>query len=124
MIPILNKTYYFFDDGKIRPSRRSMVVIKENIPFNEIDQETLAKWEKEVNQCDWLYRETTDYFVKAEASEEVNENVIDETLIFVRSKNDGWFSLGFWGGRLDIDGTLNAFCEEHFEELPKQQDND
>lgn len=124
MIPILNKTYYFFDDGKIRYSRRSRVVIKEIIPFNEIDQETLAKWKEEINECDWLYKETTDYFVKAEAIEEVNGNVIDETLIFVRSKNDGWFSLGFWAGRLDIDGTLNAFCEEHFEEIAKQQDND
>ena len=70
MIPILNKTYYYFDDGKIRPSRRSMVVIKEIIPFNEIDKETLTKWEGEVNECDWLYRETTDYFIKAEANQE------------------------------------------------------
>jgi hypothetical protein len=121
MIPILNKTYYTFDDGKIRPSRRHEVVITEIIPFNEIDQEILDKWKNEVNQCDWLYRETTDYFIKAEANEEVNGNVIDETLIFVRSKNDGWFSLGFWGGRLDVDGTLNAFCEENFKKTPKQQ---
>jgi len=118
MIPILNKTYYFFDDGKIRPSRRSMVVIKEIIPFNEIDKETLTKWEQEVNVCDWLYRETTDYFVKAKT--------YYETIIFVRSKNDGWFSLldsSFGAGRLDIDGSLNAFCEEHFDGTPKQQDN-
>lgn len=26
---------------------------------------------------------------------------------FVRTINHCWFSLGFWGGRLDIDGTLN-----------------
>lgn len=121
MIPILNKTYYSFDDGKIRPNRRSRVVIKEIIPFNEIDQETLAKWKEEVSECDWLYRETTDYFIKAEANQE--DIGIDETLIFVRCKKDGWFSLGFWAGRLDIDGSLNVFCEEHFEEIPKQQDN-
>jgi uncharacterized protein YheU (UPF0270 family) len=95
-----------------------MVVIKEIIPFNEIDKETLTKWEEEVNVCDWLYRETTDYFVKAKT--------YYETIIFVRSKNDGWFSLpdsSFDAGILDIDGTLNAFCEEHFEEILKQQDN-
>ena len=93
MIPILNNTYYSFDDGKIRPSRRSMVVIKEIIPFNEIDKETLTKWEGEVNECDWLYRETTDYFIKAEANQE--DIGIDETLIFVRCKKDGWLVLGF-----------------------------
>jgi hypothetical protein len=33
-----------------------------------------------------------------------------EKIIFVRTinNNDGWFSLGWWGGRLDIDGSLNA----------------
>ena len=36
--------------------------------------------------------------------------VLIEKIIFVRTvkNNDGWFSLGFWGGRLDIDGSLNA----------------
>ena len=87
MIPILNKTYYFFDDGKIRPSRRGMVVIEEIIPFNEIDQETLSIWEKEVSVCDWLFSETTDYFVKAEDDNEIGGG----TLIYVRTKNDGWF---------------------------------
>jgi len=117
MLPILNKTYYSFDDGKIRPSRRSRVVIKEVIPFNEIDQEILIRWKEEVSECDWLYRETTDYFIKAEANQE--DIGIDETLIFVRCKKDGWFSLGFWGGRLDIDGRLNDICEE----IIKQQKN-
>lgn len=115
MLPILNKTYYFFDDGKIRLSRRSRVVIKEIIPFNEIDQETLSEWKDEVSQCDWLYRETTDYFVKAG-----EDDGLGETHIFVRSKNDGWFSLGYWGGRLDIDGRLNDICEE----IIKQQENE
>ena len=120
MIPIINKTYHSFNDGKIRPSRRSKVVIKEVIPYKEIDQETLSIWKKEVSVCDWLFRETTDYFVKAEDDDEIGGG----TLIYVRTKNDGWFSLGFWGGgRLDIDGSLNAFCEENFEEIIKQQDN-
>jgi hypothetical protein len=110
MIPTLNKIYNYFDDGKIRPSRRSEVVIKEIIPFNEIDSETLAMWEKEVEICDWLYEKTTDYFIKAQEVDSTNDE-----MVFVRTKNNGWFSLGFCAGRLDIDGTLNEICEKQFE---------
>ena len=38
----LNKTYDYFDDGKIRESRRLPVTIREIIPFSEIDSETLC----------------------------------------------------------------------------------
>lgn len=110
MIPILNKIYHYFDDGKIRPSRRSEVVIKEIIPFKEIDPETLAMWEKEVEICHWLYEKTTDYFIKAQEVGSTNDE-----MVFVRTKNDGWFSLGFFTGRLDIDGELNELCERHFQ---------
>ena len=114
MIPILNKTYHYFDDGKIRPSRRSEVVIKEIIPFNEIDSETLAMLQEEVKECHWLYEKTTDYFIKAQEVDSTNDE-----MVFVRTKNDGWFSLGFCAGRLDIDGSLNEICEERFQ--PKER---
>jgi len=31
---------------------------------------------------------------------------IKTDVTFVRCVNNGWFSLGFWAGRLDIDGEL------------------
>lgn len=43
----------------------------------------------------------------------------NDEIIFVRTKNDGWFSLGFCAGRLDIDGSLNEICEERFQ--PKER---
>ena len=110
MVPILNKIYHYFDDGKIRLSRRSEVVIKEIIPFNEIDSETLAMWQEEVKECHWLYEKTTDYFIKAQEVDSTNDE-----MVFVRTKNYGWFSLGFCAGRLDIDGELNELCKRHFQ---------
>ena len=51
LCPVLGQTYNYFDDGKIRPSRRMEVVITEIIPFNEIDAETLESWKEEVEEC-------------------------------------------------------------------------
>ena len=107
LYPVLGQTYNYFDDGKIRPSRRMEVVITEIIPFNEIDAETLESWKEEVEECNWLYAKETDFFVKGDLK--VSDDKI-EKIIFVRTINNnyGWFSLGWWGGRLDIDGSLNA----------------
>ena len=106
LCPVLGQTYNYFDDGKIRPSRRMRVTITEIIPFSEIDEETLNDWKEEVKQCDWLYAKETDYFVKADLKVSDNKT---EKIIFVRTiNNNGWFSLGWWGGRLDIDGSLDA----------------
>lgn len=110
MIPELNKTYYFFDDGKIFPSRRYEVLITEIIPFDKIDEELLVEWTIAVEKYPWLFNKETDYFIKG------NLNTGDEIieLIFVRTKNNGWFSFNdyWWDGRLDIDGTLNKSLEE------------
>jgi hypothetical protein len=99
-IPEINKTYNCFDDGKISETRRYEVKIKEVIPFANIDSETLKVWKEEVEYHDWLYNTTTDYFVKCYTDEH------DEELVFVRDMQKGWYSLGFWGGQLDIDGGL------------------
>lgn len=105
--PVLGKTYNYFDDGKIKPSRKLEVTITEIIPFNEIDEGTLNDWKQEVEDCHWLYAKETDYFVKGDLK--VSDNKIAK-IIFVRTVNneDGWFSLGWWAGRLDIDGSLSA----------------
>lgn len=100
-IPIVGNQYNCFDDGKISESRKYQVTIKEIIPFDEINKKTLKQWKEESNQCDWLYAPQTDVFV-------ITDNG-DETETFVRTKDGGWFSMGFLNsGRLDIDGSLTA----------------
>lgn len=109
-LPKINKTYNYFDDGKIRESRRGDVKIVEIIPFDKIDIYTLADWKEEIEDCDWLYSKETDYFIKGllKVSESKEEDVV-----FVRTLNDGWFSLGWWGGRLDIDGSLTEIMNTY-----------
>jgi len=98
-VPKINKVYNYFDDGKIRESRKESALITEIVPFDKIDNETLKLWEEEVGECYWLYSEETDFFIKATLQN-------TEDVIFVRTIRNGWFSLGFWGGVLDVDGSL------------------
>jgi hypothetical protein len=104
-IPVVGKTYHYFDDGKIKVSRRGKVVITEVIPFENIDEETLIQWKEAVEECDWLYAPKTDFFVKVDTFFDI---------IFVRTKDDDWFSFGFLAGRLDIDGSLNDTLKEQW----------
>ena len=106
-VPEVGKEYHTFDDGKIKPSRHAITTIAEVIPFNECtDTELIELWYKEVADCYWLYSTETDYFVKAEYD--------DETVYFVRTKDGGWFSLGWFGARLDIDGSLYEKMKEWY----------
>lgn len=102
-LPEIGKKYNYFDDGKIKETRKMEVIITEIVPFNKIDSENLELWKEEINECDWLYKKETDYFIKADLK--VTDNEI-EKIVFVRMLQDNWFSLGWWGGQLDVDGTL------------------
>lgn len=101
-LPTIGETYNYFDDGKISESRLLKVTIKEIIPFTDIDDKNLQYWKNEIWECYWLYEKETDYFIKGELCT-IEGNL--ENVFFVRSKS-GWFSLGFWAGRLDVDGSL------------------
>ena len=90
-LPEINKTYNYFDDGKIRESRRFPVKITGIVPFDKIDEDTHDLWEIEHTQCDWLYADTTDYFVIGNLSDREYDR---EIVVFVRTVDGGWFSLG------------------------------
>lgn len=107
-IPILDNIYNYFDDGKIREDRRASVVITEIIEFNKIDSDILELWEEESITCNWLYAKKTDLFIKANL---IKTDGSLEEIIFVRTLDDRWFSLGWWGGILDIDGKLMISLE-------------
>ena len=109
-IPILGKQYTYFDDGKIRPSRKITTTITGIIPFDSIDSDTLSEWQEEVSQCGWLYAWETDYFITADL--DIPDQI--EHIVFVRTVDGGWFSLGFWAGRLDIDGKLTEIFDEYY----------
>ena len=99
-IPEMGKEYHAFDDGKISPSRHFITKIVEVIPFTAADEVLLRIWKQEVETCYWLYATETDYFIKA------YDGDTEEPSYFVRTTEGGWFSLGWFGSRLDIDGSL------------------
>lgn len=107
-LPEINKTYNCFDDGKINKSRLYTVDVKEVIPFNEIDRDTLTLWLKAVEQAYWLFSRDTDFFIKTENGE-------DGEAVFARTQDGGWFSLGDFmnSGRLDVDGKLTDMLEDN-----------
>jgi hypothetical protein len=104
-IPEVGKTYFYFDDGKIKRSRCFNVTIQEIIPFDKIDKDILSLWQEEVRDCHWLYATKTDFFVKGLL--DVGEQ--SQTIYFVRTKTESgndWFSLALYAGRLDLNGDL------------------
>lgn len=102
MIPTVGKIYTCFDDGKIKRSRMFAVEIKEIVPFNEADDSTLEYWKTEKEGASFLYNKETDYFIRAISKDEG----FGKEHFFVRCVTNGWFSLGWWASRLDIDDTL------------------
>lgn len=128
-IPILGKTYNHYDDGIINEIHKYDSTITEIIPFDEIDEDIFFLWEAELKESNNLYNTKTDYFIKANLK--INDTVTIETIyvkiIYVRDQFDGWFSLGFWAGRLDIDGQLTELIDlnnkERFMKLVEQQNN-
>ena len=110
-VPEVGKEYHIFDDGKINPNRHFISRITEVIPFADVNDEALLdEWRQEVMDCCWLYATETDYFIKAKYEDE------EEPSYFVRTTDGGWFSLGWFGARLDIDGSLYSSMIERFKE--------
>ena len=108
-VPDVGKEYHIFDDGKIRPNRHYVIKILEVIPFSEFtDSDMLEVWREEIKECYWLYAQETDYFVKTDYD---GDGMV---AYFVRTTDGGWFSLGWFGARLDIDGSLYEKLIEYY----------
>jgi hypothetical protein len=73
--------------------------------FIEINSENYSlQWETEKKDCHWIYADKTDFFIKTWNGEELE--------YFVRTKDGGWFSMGYMNsGRLDVDGSLTKSLE-------------
>ena len=129
-VPIVGKTYHFFDDGKIKPSRHYMVKVVRVIPKNEAKNiditikgraydvtDTLFNiWTEQTSSMAWVYAKDTDYFVEGECRDYDEHN-----LWFVRTTNGGWFSMdieNWWqAGELDVDEHLYESIKDLFNDL-------
>lgn len=106
MIPIQGKTYYCYDDGKVRISRQYLCTIDSVIPFEKICKEIEKGWREAVKENEHLFASTTDYIIKATVKDDVTE-----TQYFARTTYGGWFSFAIplefdVGSSLDADGSL------------------
>lgn len=112
-VPEVGKRYHFFDDGKSSPSRHYIFEVTAVTPFNKMKKKRVMRsWKEDVDDCDWLYATTTDYFVEA-----FNVSSTDEKLMFCRTVDGQWFSFGnFLGdGQLDVTGEQYRRCVEYFD---------
>lgn len=142
-VPEVGKEYHFWDDGKTSPSRhyicrceRVVKTIKEakaikftlrqyanflkDSPYTEYEKSLYEIWRKQVDHCNWLYAEETDYFVEFSCPKYDEHN-----LWAVRTKNGGWFTMDIqssWqGGTIDVTGKIfesvvqNAYDDGYFE---------
>ena len=107
-IPIIGNLYKYFDDGKIKHSRMYDVEIIDICKYEDADKELIKLWIEEVKYCDWIYKDTTDLFINGVICMCDGD---EKEVTFVRTIDDDWFSLGFWAGRLDLDGKLFEYLE-------------
>jgi hypothetical protein len=129
-IPIVNKRYNFYDDGKISFGRHNIaeviriISIKEakNIQIKYYDDEKYKSlYEIFVNTCEefeqlHLYDKDTDVFVEC-----IIPGYDYDPVYFARTLDGGFFSFdtsGSWmSGRLDVDGTITrnlyeTYCDD------------
>lgn len=98
-----------FDDGKKKPSRLYSVNVIDVVPFEEglerefemidfdydnniggvrfIKAPLSVAWKKAYTETDWIFNETTDYFIIT-----TNGDEYEPFEVFARRKNGGWFS--------------------------------
>lgn len=115
-VPEVGKEYNAYDDGKIKLSRHFVVKIDKVVPYDEVDDSLKEKINKEIEQCDWLYAEKTDYVIFATAKPG-GCCLDDGEYHFIRTKNGGWFDIGdFFSGRLDVDHKLTDEMVAYYRE--------
>jgi len=114
IIPNVGETFAFFDDGKIKPTRKYTATVVKKIPFKEESKEVVSVWKEHVAGNPNLYADKTPYFVYCSVQ------VYDEDLcIFVATTDNKWFSIDyphFWmSGALDIDGSMMEKYNEWYD---------
>lgn len=105
-VPIQGKTYFCYDDGKVRVSRQYRCIIKEVVPFEKVNKEIKSEWKKVVEEDPHLFSLETDYIIIGEVSGDV-----ERFQYFARTTYGGWFSFAVpmqddVGQSLDVDGNL------------------
>ena len=101
-IPSLGEKFHFFDAGRKNASRHFVVEIIKVIPWRCIAARNLRKSiTQEQEKRPELFAETPDYICQGKIL-----GLPLEPMWFTRTIDGGWYSVGFWSGLLDIDGSV------------------
>ena len=105
IIPNVGDIFVFFDDGKIKPTRKYTATVEKKVSFKEESEEVVSVWKECAAGNPYLYADKTPYFVYCSIPD------YDKDLcIFVATRDNRWFSIDyphFWmSGALDIDGSM------------------
>lgn len=107
-VPEVGKKYHCFDDGKIRFSRHFIIQVDEVLGFIQFRKkypELFERYTEAVKQCYWLYSTHSDKFVITHKGE---NNALG---VYVRTKQGGWFGIGFWLNSATLDATGKLWDE-------------
>ena len=101
-VPSLGEKFHFFDAGRTNASRHFAVEITRVIPWRSIAARDIRKLiTQEQEKRPELFVEMPDYICQGKIL-----GLPLEPLWFTRTLDGGWYSVGFWSGLLDIDGTV------------------
>ena len=109
-LPEIGKEYNYYDDGKIRQSRHSIVKIIDIIPYNEANREIINFFERMKKEYHWVWDKETDYFIIGYNK----SDIAGFTMIFAKMNGISWYGFDTaeyqnWTGRLithpDFDPT-------------------
>ena len=100
-IPVVGKTYYTYDDGKISLSREGQVKVLRIIPAWRMPLRLRFLWMREKREFDWVFEPKTDFVIVTEVCD------CDEPRkeYFFRQRTGEWFSIEtnrFGGSFLDV----------------------
>lgn len=121
-VPSIGRKYFAFNDGKVRPSRTVVIKITNIFDEKTIVDHIYDLWKEVSEDCDFLYSSETDYFIYGEDVENP-----EDTYIFARTYDGGWFSFNQGFGDVSLDTTgrqfnvmktwVNNFTEESIERM-------
>lgn len=116
--PEIGKTYYVYDDGKVRKSREYKVTITGKVHSTKLCKNLRKEWEKNVIDCYWLYLAKEHDIFYGEVETEYNGEKNKHIEYFCMTQQNTWFSFAsnnqysdLIGGELDITGELHNMLE-------------
>lgn len=104
-VPEVGKKYHCFDDGKISFSRHFIIQVDEVLGHQQFKKkypEEFQQYRRVVKDYYWLYSTHSDKFIITYKGEN------DELGVYVRTKQGGWFGIGYYlnSARLDSSGII------------------